>query len=728
LQAASILFGAGFTAAVCVSLGALVLGRAERGVAARFVTGAAVLCALVFALCAAHAVYPAVFAAIGAAAIFAAWKRGAFRRETPGAWRIRGVAAWLLLAAFAAFFVLTFFNAMTPEHSADGAEYHLGYVARYLREHGFHRVTTDMYGCLSQGAEMVFLFGFAFGKHSAAPLLHFGFLLALAWQMFAWGRRAGFAVPAACAALLVFASPVVGIDAASAYNDVAVAAVAFTLFCLLHKWEETREPRLLAAIGLVAGFAFAVKYPAWLATPYAIGFVLWKSRGAARAVWLRRAAVVAGCAALLAAPWLIKNWLWMGNPLAPFFNGIFPNPYITLEFETGYRKYLALYDLKSRWQIPMQVTTYGALSGLLGPVFLLAPVGLLALRRREGRRLLFAALVFGAHYFSNIGTRFLIPSLPFAAMAMMLAFGSVRGLAVAVALLHAVISWPTMIPKYADQYAWRMERIPWREALRIKPEEEYLEANRAYYGAVRMLDRLTPPGSVIFSFTGVPEAYTERRVEMAYHSAENKMRGALLYTGFAPESAPCWRLRFGFAPRAIHGIRVVQTNTAGQLWNVHELRIYNRGAELPRSPRWRLTANPYPWGIENAFDNSLATFWLSGDTLKPGQYIEVRFGSAEQADSVLIQAAPSQWGLRVKLEGLDAEGRWFPLAGAPEATTVGRPLGLRKELAAELKRRGVDYVLAFDGEYGADDYQRNAGLWGFRQVGEYKGARLYQLP
>ena len=80
-----------------------------------------------------------------------------------------------------------------------------------------------------------------------------------------------------------------------------------------------------------------------------------------------------------------------------------------------------MYHLKSRWEIPLQATVYGSLSGLLGPVFLLAPLGLLALRRREGRQLWLAALVFGANYFSNITTRFLIPPLPFVALAMMLA-------------------------------------------------------------------------------------------------------------------------------------------------------------------------------------------------------------------------------------------------------------------------------------------------------------------
>ncbi len=40
---------------------------------------------------------------------------------------------------------------------------------------------------------------------------------------------------------------------------------------------------------------------------------------------------------------------------------------------------------------------------------------------REGRQLLFAGLLFVSTYFSNIGTRFLIPMVPFVSLAMALA-------------------------------------------------------------------------------------------------------------------------------------------------------------------------------------------------------------------------------------------------------------------------------------------------------------------
>ena len=108
--------------------------------------------------------------------------------------------------------------------------------------------------------------------------------------------------------------------------------------------------------------------------------------------------------------------------------------------------------------------------------------------------------------------------------------------------------------------------------------------------------------------------------------------------------------------------------------------------------------------------------------------MEVDFGRPRQADSLVIQTAPDQPGIRLRLDGSDASGRWKRLAEAPRISVTGRPIGLRAAAAAELKRRGVDYVLAFDGEIGADDLERNAAEWGIREVGKQGGAHLYRLP
>jgi Dolichyl-phosphate-mannose-protein mannosyltransferase len=727
LQALAILFGALFTVAVATALGASLLRDSCEDLALRFVTGAAALSVAVFCLCAAQLAYPLVFAILGIAALYPS-------RDRKGA-IVFDFHNRLLLLAFLLYFILYFFNSMAPEASFDGSRYHLALAARYLRDHGFHRIANNMYASLSQGVEMLYLWAFAFGQHSAAAMVHFAFLLALVWQMFAYGRRVGLPLAGACGALLVFASPVVGVDGTSAYNDVAVAAIAFTLFHLLQIWDDVRAPRLLVAIGLVAGFGYAAKYTACLGVLYALGFVAWKSRRR-----IRETALATICAAVPMAPWMVKNWMWVGNPFAPFLNGLFPNPYFTVAFEQEYRHHMAMYELATRWQIPMQVTTYGSLAGLLGPVFLLAPIALLALRRREGRQLLLAALVFGATYFSNISTRFLIPPLPFVALAMALVLSRVPRVLVAVALVHALISWPSVVARYCHYDAWHLAKVPWREALRIKPEDAYLESNLPLYGAARLVEQTTAPGANVFALTPIPDAYTSRKVLVAQQSSVNVTIREILWTAFTPDYQPTWRLRFSFPPQPLRAVRVVQTNTAADLWSINELRVgqalppANRVGQAdpegapPANPRWRFNAQPYPWTIANAFDGNPITFWKCGEPLRPGQFVEVDFNAVEPAGSVEIETAPNQWGIRLKLEGQNASGQWKLLAAQPQASDGPVPPDLRRAAAEELKRRGIDYLLVFDGEFGADDLQRNAGLWGIRQVGEYKGARLYRLP
>ncbi len=94
-----------------------------------------------------------------------------------------------------------------------------------------------MYSYLSQGVEMLFLFAFAFGKHSAAALVHFSFFCALPVLMVCYGRRFGVAKASLFGALLVVASPVVGRDGISAYNDLAVVTLVFAVFYLLQVWD-----------------------------------------------------------------------------------------------------------------------------------------------------------------------------------------------------------------------------------------------------------------------------------------------------------------------------------------------------------------------------------------------------------------------------------------------------------------------------------------------------------
>lgn len=734
-QAVSILFGAAFTVTVALACGRLLFRRLglvlyrQEELPLAFVTGASLVSLMIFALCALRLAYPGVLLGLGIAILAWAARRRLWRPPAesfpalPRFWRLLG----LPLAAL--FGLLYFSNAMAPEMSPDGSTYHLGLVARYLRAHGFERITTHMYANLSQGIELLFLHAFAFGRHSAAALVHFAFLAALPLAMLSYARRFGLEKAGVAGALFLFLSPVAGKDGSTAYNDVAVACLIFCLFYLVEIWDETRRPALLVPIGLVAGFCYASKYTAFLAVPYAILFVGWKLWRAGQP-WLRPLATVSGLALLMMAPWIIRNWIWFDNPFSPFFNRFFPNPYIHVSFERAYAEHMRNYEgLASHWEIPLEVTVRGAvLCGLTGPLFLLAPVALGALSHPKGRRLLAAALVFGSTYAANIGTRFLLPALPFLSLALALVVSRRRSLAAGLVLIHAISAWPDVLRLYSHPHAWRLEKVLWREALRIKSEDEFLRANFPGYAVARMVEELVPPGEKVLTFTQIPEAYTSREILVVYQGAFNENLGDLLWTPLIPEAQPTRRFEFRFPATVARRLRVVQTASgAREHWSVAEFRLFHEGAELARTPAWRLRAHPNPWDVQRAFDASPATRWRSWQDLFHGMYIEVDLGEPTAVDRVVLESAADQWNIRLRLKAMTETGTWQTLAEAPAEERVSAPAGLRRLAAQEIKYAGVRYLLIHENEFGRDDYADRREDWGLTLLGELGGKRLYRI-
>jgi len=736
-QAVYILFGAAFTVAVCMALGALLVARLglrfhrEEEPLFRFLLGAPCLSLVVFLLASAGLARKGVFLAVGLAALAACWRlRGAGLQPAgdplpalPRLWRR------LFWAVFGVFTLLYFFNAMAPEISADGSGYHLGLVSRYLRERGFRRITTNMYANLSQGLEMLFMFAYAFGRHSAAALVHFAFLVSLPLALLAYARR--FALPPAAgvtAALLVYVSPVVGIDGISAYIDVALACVLFGVFHLLEIWDRERRPALLVCVGLLAGFGYAAKYTAFLAVPYALGFAAWRLWRTRQAV-LRPMVVISACALLMIVPWMAKNALWLNNPFSPFLNRFFPNPYIHVGFEEEYVRQMRNYgELPSRWQIPYQLTIRGdALCGLLGPVFLLAPLALVSLRSQRGRRLLAAGLLFALPYSANIGTRFLIPSLPFLALAMGLVVAAWEKLAAALALLHAVLSVPWVVQQYCGGWAWRIRTIPVRQALRLEPEESFLARRLPGYVMARLVEDNVPKGGKVLTFGQLPEAYTTRDILVHYQAAFNNVLGDILWTPLIPEFQPTWRLAFRFPAQPIQRIRVVQTARGQDPWSITEVRALLGQQELERAPWWRLRARPNPTGVQLAFDNSPVTRWRSWEHMRPGMFVEVDFGREETLEAILVDCSPDQLQVRLRLEVQDRSGQWRVLVAQPQVGELPPWLGLRREATRELRAQGIGFLVVLDTDFGADDFRDNARLWGLKLLGRRGPSALYEV-
>jgi hypothetical protein len=519
-----ILFGAAFTAAGCWAAGALLLRRLRlpfdplERLLFSFLCGAPCLSTLVFLLCLAHFAYPLVFLCAGASLLVWAVLDSTHPAPAKPLPSIPKPWKYLLILALSCYLIVYFFNVLAPEVSPDGAGYHLGNAARNLRHHGFVWEYRSMYSAFPQGMEMLFLVAFAFGQHSSAALVHFIFFAALPVLILCYGRRFGLTRAAAFAAVLLVASPLFGVVGTSAYNDVALVTCIFAVFYCLEVWHELKLYKILILVGILAGYCFALKYTGGLAIPFAL---LWCSRAGDKRQRLRQWLAVLAPAAVVALPWLLRNWFWLANPFSPFFNRWFPNPYSSVSSEKDYLASLAHFEsLRHWWEFPLEVTVYGSkIPGFLGPVFLLAPFAFLSLRHSRGRRLLAAAAVFSVPMAFNADTRFLMPAMPFVALALGSAVANSPGVLPALAFFQTVTCWLAVMPLYTASWSWRIREIPVRAAFRMEPESAFIGRHFSDYRLQPTVESLVPQSQIIFSFRTRAEAYFARTILVGYESA-----------------------------------------------------------------------------------------------------------------------------------------------------------------------------------------------------------------
>jgi len=192
--------------------------------------------------------------------------------------------------------------------------------------------------------------------------------------------------------------------------------------------DRERTPALLIPIGLARGFRLRDEVHRGFGGALRAGFVAWKLIRK-REKMLPPLAVLAACALVMIVPGWPKNWIQIGNPCPPFFNKYFRSLRThQLRAARVPREPGPLERRVTDWRdIPVEATFAARKAARRArPVFLLAPLALLPCGG-GGRQLLLAAAGLTGSPIGNIGTRFLIPCLPFLALAMGLAMENWRG-------------------------------------------------------------------------------------------------------------------------------------------------------------------------------------------------------------------------------------------------------------------------------------------------------------
>jgi hypothetical protein len=682
------LFGAGLTLAGAYGLGSFVTRRVCVTAPVRLAAGAALLSLVVMALMVVHGASRPLLTVCSAAACVAGLLCPVKLTRPKAPW-------WMLLPSVI-FVVFAGVNSLAPETEGDPNTYHLQPALDAREHHGFAR-DVSFYERLPQATELLYVIAFTWGGASAAKLVHFAFLLASLPLIAGIGRSLHLSHAVSYgAAGLYFMAPVVQVAGSAAFNDAAlVFAVLAALTVLLD-----RGPAWLA--GLLAGFCFSIKLTGGI---IALTGVIWLVAQRRR----REAPVFVLAAMLLAAPWLARNLIQTGNPFAPFFNLWFPNPYFHASTETLLASGLRSYGI-GFWQRFPEVLWGAHLQGIVGPVFVLAPLALFGIRRRNTAILLAIAAVFSAPWWLNAGARFLMLSLPFIALALLSVLP--RPVVLAVVVLHAITAFPGVIGLYASG-AWRLQTFPWRVAFGFESQGAYLRRISPDYNFAKLVEAHTTAGDHILDVIGIAGAHVSRHTTGSWQSAtaENAFRAmAFAYTA-GDEDLYAVRARVTSGPYG--GIRVLQTSAGDDVWSVCEIQLFRNGEWLRNDPRWSVDANPNPWEAPLAFDNNFASRWMSWQPARPRQYLALDFEKAETLDSVVVIATHSDRATRFQVQVRPPSGAWRTVESV--SRDLG-PLQLRTEAARFAKKLGFTHIAIVAGTEGVERLgaaiEKNPAEWG----------------
>lgn len=706
-----ILTGAALTIAGALAMGRVPWQGRPRHWTYALASGAPLLSLCVYALLlTGHTTTLALCLAAGLSCALFAWRPKREPHE-PLAWR----SVVLPALPLAAYFVLYLVHALAPEIQPDSTTYHLGLVAEWLRT-GRLATRLGFYDVLPMGLETLFTPAAAIGGYSAAKLVHFTFLCATVPLMLRVGRALGLSGEASLgAAALYVIAPVVAVSGTAAYTDAALVFFGLAAFSLLQEEAD-------GCAGLAAGFCYAIKITGLLAVPAGLGWLIWKRR------W--RGAALFGAGAMLSVlPWMSRT-LWLtGSPFAPFGNRLLPNAAFHAVAEEELIRYLANYGNINWTGVPWAITVDGAaLQGLIGPLFLLAPLALLAWRKPAARALLAVALLLLLPWTRNLGTRFVMPALPFVCLALALALP--RPAMLVLVLAHAVLCWPAVVDRYAGAGAWRIHGFPWQAALRIEPEQQYLAGHLFEYRFARMTARHVKPGDGILDLFALPYAYLPTvpigPLESAQFdnllltlSSASRANPEILISGSAQ-----WPLRF------LRGVRVRMKQPLPIPWHLAEVEVLRNGRAVPVSARWFVDARPASGDAWLAADGNRATRWSSWDISAAGMYWQMTFDRPMPLDGVRVLMPNLNSPRVLAIETQEMDRQWKPVAG-PLTLDLTDPRLYRHSAIEFLKRQGIAWIVTRIGRGGVGSigqaFLMTPDDWGVELVEKVDEVALFRV-
>jgi len=324
-------------------------------------------------------------------------------------------------------------------------------------------------------------------------------------------------------------TPVIGTVGGYAHTDLGWALFEFLAAYALLCWGAEGERGWLVLAGVFAGLGMGSKY---LGLPAlgALGVAVVVQSGLlARRSWRRVLGdgLLFGLVALLvAAPWYLKNWLWLGNPVYPlWFGGQGWDAYQEAKLQFMGTSYGPRQGVWGFLLLPWDLFFHSI--GYFGPIpfafptplSLLLPLYLLVRRRPAINLILLISLLrFGSWAVSARNTRYLMDIYPLLSVAVAYLLVELARQRKVRALVQGAV-FILLVANLTWQALLLVQENPLPVVLGLESREDYLaEYNHPPYRVIRFINQLPSGSRVLFSGNGQSYYATTDHVADVNHS------------------------------------------------------------------------------------------------------------------------------------------------------------------------------------------------------------------
>ena len=246
-----------------------------------------------------------------------------------GAYRSAAIRLSLIVLLIAAV-IATALLASVPPVSRDALTHHLAVPRLYLKHGGIYEIPHLNFSYYPMNLDLLYIIPLYFKNDILPKFIHFAFALATAAMLARYLHRRINMEYALLGALFFLTIPVVIRLSSTVYVDLGLVCFLFASLLFLFRWMESGfKPGYLLISAVFCGLGLGTKYNG-LVGLFLLGlfvaFVYARYHKGEKHLSLRSTGWCAAfvmAALLVFSPWMIRNFVWTGNPVYPLYKDAF---------------------------------------------------------------------------------------------------------------------------------------------------------------------------------------------------------------------------------------------------------------------------------------------------------------------------------------------------------------------------------------------------------------------